>query len=344
MIKALNRHLRVGAALLILPMLGGCVHEWPDTDATQRRVRLHFYYDPPTDFWDQHEMVVNRSDLPPFTDRYHIKVYREGDKDKFFPVAEYDFTRGDNMRRDFTTGIDLPPGDYELFAWSDWAGAESAKSFFFDTSDFSNIIYSEPYNGNNELRDAFRGEAKIHVDNPIDAGYDVLVEVPLERPLARYEFISTDLREFIKGEETRGMLSFITRGPEDKPVRVPDFSGYRIKMIYTGYMPSTYNNITDKPTDSRTGMSYDAEIKMVDEDHARLGFDYVLVNGKESSVAVALQVYDPTGELIAQTNTINVETKRNRNTSVYGRFLTSKASGGVGINPDYDGDFNIEIK
>lgn len=344
MIRLTNRYLQTAALALALPLLGGCVHEWPDTDATQRRVRLHVYYDPPTTFWDQHDMVVNRAEMPPFSDRYHFKIYREGDNDKFFPIAEYDFTRGDNLRRDFTTNIDLPPGDYELYVWSDWAEAESNKSFFFDTSDFSSIVYSEPYNGNNELRDAFRGEARIHVENSLDADYEVLLEVPLERPLARYEFISTDLREFIQGEETRGMLSYITRGPEDKPIRVPDFSGYKVRMVYTGYMPSKFNNFTNKPTDSRTGMSYDAEIKMIDDDHARLGFDYVLVNGKESSVAVALEVYDPTGELIARSNTVNVETKRNRNTTVHGRFLTSKASGGVGINPDYDGDFNIEIK
>lgn len=68
-----------------------------------------------------------------------------------------------------------------------------------------------------------------------------------------------------------------------------------------------------------------------------------MVNGHESSVAVAMELYDPKGDLIGRTNTVNVPTKRGQNTIVRGKFLTSQTSGGVGINPDYNGDFNIEL-
>lgn len=59
---------------------------------------------------------------------------------------------------------------------------------------------------------------------------------------------------------------------------------------------------------------------------------------------LAAEIYDPDNELIGRVNTINVPTKRGRNTTVRGRFLTSKATGDVGIGPDFDGDYNIEIK
>ena len=96
--------------------------------------------------------------------------------------------------------------------------------------------------------------------------------------------------------------------------------------------------------DSATGMSYEARIDILNDSEARLGFDYVMVNGHESSVAVALEIYDPDGTLIGRVSPVDVSTKRSRNTVVKGRFLTSKATGGVGINPGFDGEFNIEIK
>ena len=68
-----------------------------------------------------------------------------------------------------------------------------------------------------------------------------------------------------------------------------------------------------------------------------------MVNGHESSIAVALEVYDPEGTLIGRTVTINVPTKRGQNTIVRGRFLTSMASGGVGIDPSYNGEYNVEL-
>ena len=48
---------------------------------------------------------------------------------------------------------------------------------------------------------------------------------------------------------------------------------------------------------------------------------------------------------MSSTNPINVPIVRSKMTVVKGEFLTSKATGGVTINPSYDGDdYNIEIK
>ena len=172
----------------------------------------------------------------------------------------------------------MPPGDYVLHAWSDIADPETSKSRFFDSSDFSQIVYAEPYDGNNDLRDAFRGEVAFHVDDTLEEDYSVDATLPMERPLARYEFISTDLVEFLEGEASRGALSF-TAGdsPAEVPARVPEFSKYRVRMIYSGYMPSKFNNLTNKPTDSRTGMDYDARITILNDEEARLGSEVLVV-------------------------------------------------------------------
>ena len=90
-------------------------------------------------------------------------------------------------------------------------------------------------------------------------------------------------------------------------------------------------------------VSYDGSITQLDDGEALLSFDYVMVNGHESSIPVAVEIYDGK-TLIANTGAINVPIVRNRLTTVRGKFLTSRANEGVGIDPGFDGDFNIEIK
>ena len=334
---------RIIAICAAIPLLGtSCVHECPENKRPLRDITLTIRHQQE---WTQTEMTVTREGAAPTLCRYHLRAYPAGSD--LVPVAEFTFFSGDISRGDFTVTIQLSEGDYDLYCWSDYADAASQIPYFFDSSDFHNIIYSEPYNGNNELRDAFRGNVTFSVESTLNAEYHQDVELMLERPFARYEFRATDIRDFVDREITRGGLSGSDRPLDGPPAnieqRLPSIKSYRVKMIYPGYMPSKFDNLLNRPVDSATGMSYDAEIRILSEDEARLGFDHVMVNGHESSIAVAMEVYDPDGELIGRTSTINVPTKRGRNTIVRGRFLTSQATGGVGIDPSYDGDYNVRI-
>lgn len=324
----------------------GCVHEFPH-EGDRRDVVLHVSH--ATD-WTYHDMTITRGDVPAPAPqspqsgaRYHIQVFPQGSQEIL--LHETEIFSFDLSRQDFTTKIQLPPGSYDLWIWSDYADSNTQSSHFFDSSDFSGIVYAEPYNGNNELRDAFRGMVSFTVDSNIDDDYFKEVWIELERPLARYEFISTDLEEFIASETTRNQMTGKDdeTGPNSSPATRFPLEQYHVKMKYTGYMPSKFNNFIDKPVDSRTGMEYDADITKLTDNEARLGFDYVMVNGRESSVKVAMEVYDPKGELIGRTNSIDVVTKRSMNTTVRGKFLTSNVAGGVGIDPSFNGSFNVPV-
>lgn len=330
-----QRYSVILAAVSVLA--SSCVHEWPE-QAESRAVTLHVSH---AMDWTHHEIEVARAGST--LARYHFKICAAGDPARM--VAEREFVSDDLSRGDFTTDISLPAGDYDLWAWSDYADGDSQKSLFFNSEDFTSIWYPDPYNGNNELRDAFRGAVTFTIENTFDAGYHKDVELQMERPLARYEFISTDLAEFLENEISRGEQNAASQG-RSAPSRVEDIplESYRVKMIYTGYMPSEFNNFINKPVNSKLGMSYDAKITRLNDNEARLGFDYVMVNGHESSIPVAMEVYDPEGTLIGRSNPVDVPTKRSQVTVVRGKFLTSKATGGVGINPDFNGDYNIEIK
>ena len=109
------------------------------------------------------------------------------------------------------------------------------------------------------------------------------------------------------------------------------------------YMPAVFDNFKNNPVDSWTGISFDCTMLQLDADEAQLAMDYVYVNGEESGVQVMLELYDPDGTLIARTNTITVPTKRDRTTIIKGKFLTTLRTDGVGIDPSFDGEFNIEL-
>jgi len=96
-------------------------------------------------------------------------------------------------------------------------------------------------------------------------------------------------------------------------------------------MPSKFNMWDDKPNDSSLGVSFASDITLLDEHNARLGFDYVMVNGRESSVMVAVGLFDENGVRLSMTNPIEVPLKRSMLTTVKGSFLMQDTGGGVAM-------------
>ena len=101
---------------------------------------------------------------------------------------------------------------------------------------------------------------------------------------------------------------------------------------------------TDKPADSWTGMTFESKMFSEDYNEMTMGFDYIFVNGSETTLSISLEVYDDEGELLAATDPINVPIVRSKLTLVKGSFLTSKASEGVSISPGFDGEYNLPLQ
>lgn len=345
LLTRMNRGIMMIRAVLIVAVtvLSSCVHEYPEVGGIAREVTLHVHHQ--LEWSPAYEHIVSRSDDPGYMVRYHHKICRAGHPEEV--IKEMVYHNRDISRADFSHKLLLPPGDYELWSWCDWAESASGESMFFNTEDFTGIWYPDPYRGHNELRDALRGMTAFTIEETPEASYSLDIDLDLERPLAKYEIISTDLPEFIDKETRRGAISPLSDSPQDAPSAIgPNLSSlskYKVKVIYTGYMPSTFNNFLNRPVDSRVGVTYDAKIEVVSPTEAKICFDYVMVNGHESSIPARLEIYNEEGTMIGGSNTIEIPTKRNRLTIVRGKFLTSEAFGGVNIDPDFDGDYNIEI-
>ena len=92
-----------------------------------------------------------------------------------------------------------------------------------------------------------------------------------------------------------------------------------------------------------TGVRFESTNQAVDEHEEGLGFDYVFVNGKESSVMVTVALLDEDGTQLSRSNQIEVPLKRSMLTVVKGSFLIQETGGGVAIDPDFEGEFNIVL-
>ncbi len=238
--------------------------------------------------------------------------------------------------RDIRDGYDasfeicLPHGEYELMVWSDMI-REIDDEYFYDVAEFAEVSLTSEYEGSTGYRDAYRGKCIISTQSaspapcPSTAPRQTTAEIIMERPLARYEFITDDLKEFINDEANSDV----------------DLTGCRVIFHYADYLPSAYNMNTYRPVDSRKGVAFESEMRVKNEHEAALGFDYVFISNRESSISVQIGIYDGKGRQLVLTSPIEIPLKRGFNTIVRGPFLTQKASGGIVINPDFDGNHNI---
>lgn len=338
----------------------GCVHEFPELpDRVTFRLKLDFSTDMPQ--WEYPVPSVSsstRTEVPSKTVqtsgemRYIVRLYK---RDDYAPATrtvrasdsyqEFTFTRNiADGGYDAVFDIETYSGDYSILVWADLAETPGGDRCY-DAADFSQIKLCEPHCGNTDYRDAFRGVTDVtFVAEAVEHDAQI-VKVEMERPLAKYEFVSTDLPQFISREYeaavSRGEVSGMASSSD--PSRVIDLNSYSVKFYYYGFMPDTYSMLTDKPVDSTTGILFDSKITPLSESEVSMGFDYVFVNGIQTSVTVQVAIYNAAGEQISMTNPINVPLIRSRHTLMKGEFLMQNASGGVGIDPSFSGDHNIVI-
>lgn len=298
------------------------------------------------DFEELNALAPTRSLSPmlqpqlPHHTRFVLRAFDPSDKSPHpEPVFEKIITSPETFIPEKYVSLDLGPGDYKLLVWADQVDIDSSSDKYYDTSDFSEIILKSDggHCGSNDFRDALYGETFIHIPESIES--ELIVEMDLKRPMAKYTFISNDLEEFLDKERTG-----IRREETQTDFKAPQLVDYRVRMVYTRYMPCSFNAHTGKPADSRLGVEFISPISIPHDDKATLAFDYVFTNGAETSVSVAMEVVHKSGAVVSRVPSFDVPLKRSCHTIVTGKFLTTKSDGEIGVNPDFNGEFNIEIK
>ena len=318
---------------------------------------------------------IATSPLVAYDIRYTVNAYRiDGNEGNRTADTTIVVNNSDLQNLNHTLRLNLRPGTYRFLVWADYVVHDTRTDLYYNTANFEEIILADRQNhyGSTDRRDAFRGEQTAEVyDNPELTSNATRtpavnrVVVKMERPMAKFRFVSEDMVKFLsyvlqqralrqlqqqaaKGTqavspESTDPKSDTKADPKADPKAI-DPRDFRVVFRYRGFMPCSFNMFTNKPADSWTGVWFESTMQPISDNEVELGFDYVFVNGGESTVPVSVEVYDNDGTLLSSTPSIDVPVVRNKVTVVRGNFLSSKASGGVSIKTDFDGEYNLEVR
>lgn len=219
----------------------------------------------------------------------------------------------------YPINLELADGKYYITVWMDYVNENSVEDKYYETNSLSSIRVNTPYVGNDDLKEVYVAQQVIEVAAP------ATLDMTLKQPMGKFEFITTDIEKFLGGQA------------DDF-----DLSTLKIHVAYSGYLPTKFNAYTNKPSDASTGISFNCSITQLANGKARLASDYVFVTGSESSVQVILSIYNNEGELL-NSKPVEIPVQQGKLTTISGAFLTHNSDFGIAINPNLDGEFNIQI-
>ncbi|MBR2031665.1 MAG: FimB/Mfa2 family fimbrial subunit [Alistipes sp.] len=365
----MKRLVNILLLLLVSLSIVGCdatIHEYPDSRKWKYQVpfALSLEFDTNMPIYQQIEHMTRNSLTGDDLDlRYIIKVYEatqwEGEIDEELLVDTFVCSKSDVAEWNYQTELELENGEYDIVVWADYVDAGTTNHKYYNADNFSYIFNTGaipndrlgtiapdedyPYSGSNDFRDAFVGRTRVKLDKE-SVGSTVVI--PMERPLAKYRFIASDLESFISRMETMKKKQMEeSRGDDDTKVDTKvtiDLNDYYVVFSYNSYVNTSFHALMNAPI-SNQNISFKSTIRKLNKAEAEIGFDYVFVNGSKASVFVWLDVYDKDGTWVGGVNQFSVPLLRSHLTEVRGTFLTLQESGGVGISPGFDDEFTMEI-
>lgn len=344
-------------AVAALALSSCAVHEWPgEHDPEVYSLTLHLDYSTELPLYKVVEHQMSRAEAAESYDvRYIIEVYATPqERSSGYKLLQRKIvSRDDVSSLAHSVPFTLPAGYYTFKVWTDYVDAGEVNNKYYNADDFEAIRLHGDYVANSDFRDAFVGTLDAEVTPQTT---DLIVGN--QRPMAKFNFITTDLERFVehmlelKAQESReAEAAGADSGVEDdgatseEPTRVVDISEYRVMFYYASNLPNEFNIFRNEPVDvyNPYTIAFESSITKLNDNEAELGFDYVFVNGNEIKMHVVIEVFDKDNVSVSCTQPIPVPMVRSKLTTIRGEFLTSQASGGVGINPGFDGpDFIYE--
>ncbi len=327
---------------LFIALLSGCVHDYPTltgdnekgVDPTLVQVNTEVTLDlelVPLEIITGKARSGTTKAASDYRRRFIIDAYHDG------KVAQRQVTVLDAEEENGDGKITLPINlklhalEYTLAVWTDYVAAGTEADLYYNTENLQQVACTEPYTGNTPYRDCLYGTAPLDLrEYRNEWNAKIQVGIDMVRPLAQYEIIATDVKDFLrKMKKERGTAE-----------------GYSVTFSYGFYFPLGFNVLTGKPQNSQMNVAFTAPLTVPDDgrEEYTIGTDFIFVNGEESYVPLEIRIADSDGYVVSLTTGLNVPYQRGHLTTLRGRFLTSKVSPGVGINPDFDDDdINIDL-
>lgn len=340
------------ACLLVL-MMTGCdktVLEFPEgggVDPTLVQMNLSLEVDPSIELY-----TPSRSKAARVDDTHHVRWIVEVFRDEIGgePVERRVLCcdKAVDGRHTINTTLSLHAARYHVVAWADYVDKGSTEDKYYTVSSLSSICIPEPedYVGDEKHKDTYVARKEFDLTGYRDRWNEMAeCAMTLERPMARIEFITTDVDKFLDNLARRNAKNAQTYGAvaDNLLGSTPDLSSIQVSVEYACYFPSGFNAYTNKPNDACTGLSFGCCMTPLTDKEAHLAGDHIFVNGTESAVTVNLTIRDGEGNLLNRVEGIDVPIVRGKLTVIRDEFLTRSYAPGIGIDPDFDGEIDIVI-
>ncbi len=322
------------------------IMEYPEdggVDPTKVQVVLTFAVDPSLEPYSKAEGAVSSDEASTHDVRWIVEIFRDAIEGEPVErrVLSVDPALDGNHTMEAT--FDLHAAKYRVVAWMDYVDDGSTEDKYYAVSSLSSIRIpeTEDYIGDEDHKDTYVGNQELDLTAYRDQwGQTVAQTIMLERPMAKIEFVTTDLDKLFD-ELTSQTASGRMVG--SRPVTRADLASWQVSVEYDGYFPSGFNAYTNKPNDAREGVSFTSSMTALSEQEARFGSDYIFVNGSESKVYVNLTFRDDQGQVMNQVRGIEVPIVRGQLTQIRDEFLTQNFAPGIGIDPGFDGEIDFVI-
>lgn len=315
--------------LIAVLSLASCVHEFPKEGVSGGNpliitgtINVRLSFDSLTLY--QEIFTTRAAEGKNLRSRLVFEVYPEGVTE---PVYHQVFYREANDTSSYNIQLELESQRYNIVAWHDYVDA-SGTNPFYTIGNLRSIHLPTPasYIGNTDDKDCQSLVAELDL-TPYEGQWNVSItrHYEMSRPLAKIVFITTDLN--IDDENMQDVQSFLDQ--------------YKTKIVYTGYLPTGFNALGNRPNDSDVGYSCDASLSILDNGEVCVAFDYILINTEATYVDAAIYVYDENGEEVTHSEPVHFPIIRNGITVLRDRFFTKTPPAGVTIQPEFDGEINI---
>ena len=267
--------------------------------------------------------------------RYVIDLYRETSSSIKFVERKILFADVNAPNPQATTTFDVDASKYKVLIWCDYVQDDIREAWYYITDDLTKIRYSEEEVLDNNDKDVFSNMLNVDLTEfyYADGDHELVYDVNLERPKGRFKCVTTDMEDYLKTADAS----------------VDDITAV---VTYVQYVSAGYNVEEQKPNYFEATRTFTSKARIDEEGKLELCYDYIFVNGKQTNVKINFGfyrgdvVFSESGEVIGDNistwSGIVVPLKRNMETIVEGRMLTASfGTGGVGINPGFEGEIVV---
>lgn len=266
--------------------------------------------------------------------RYVIDLYRVNASHSSFVKREVRYSALTDAKYEATAEFSVDPAKYKVLIWCDYVQDDVREAWYYNTDDLRKIVYSNVVVEDNNDKDVFTNmiDADLTEYYYLDGDFVVTYDTELMRPKGRFKCITQDMDDFVRGGG--------------------DIDNIYSAVTYTMYVSAGYNVEEQKPNYFEPTRTFISKAELDEDGELELFYDYVFVNGKQTNVKINMLFFNGepsydengqiTGDKISEWSNQVIPLKRNMETVIEGRMLTTSfGTGGIGINPGFDGEIVI---